>query len=56
MKYTKEEHNVILMWRHLRRWEKLSIALLISSLAYGGLTKEGDRKSLSEIRRWLGLK
>lgn len=53
---TKEEENVLMMWRHLRQWEKLAVALLLNTTTVGRLTEQGDRQSLKQMRRMLNLK
>lgn len=54
MKLTKQEQTLIRAYRDIEaEWERLALALLIKSMAWGRLTKKTDSYSVKRMRRLL---
>jgi len=53
---TREERQLLTMYRQMSRWEKNAFFLITQSAAWGGLTEQSDSYSWKKMRRTLGLR
>lgn len=53
---TEEEQSIVLMYRHLTRWEKSAVYLILQTLAWGELNADTtDRMPWKKFSRVIGL-